>query len=86
MGAKMSVLGLIMSFSPYLRFAMARFPFRKLLCPIGSSAKVCLEIISVDLVYVPISKFGVPKTNFSIYQNKKHPTVHCTAMHYAKRT
>ena len=47
MGAKISALGLIVSFSPYLRSAMVRFPLM-------ISGIVTLEVNIVATVYVKI--------------------------------
>ena len=60
MGAKFSVLGLIMSFSQYMRSAMVRFPFCKTvsLCPLQGRVKLTLcqskfsEVMPVYLFYI----------------------------------
>ena len=56
MGAKICVLGLVMSFPPYLRSAMVRFPL------------VNLEICNYENVL--FTKVGIKNTDFSLVSHK----------------
>ena len=64
MGEKMSVLGLIMSFPPYLRSAMVQFPLKKLKCREGS--QLCKLS---QLCYYFLSSFEKEKKKIDIPSN-----------------